>query len=92
MVESIPVGDAKRRFSELIDRVSRGEQFLVTRRGSPAVGLVPPHNVDWGHEGAPLGLATGAASLADWGDLDRVVEMIYRMRQEATDRPVAEIE
>ena len=33
------VAEAKRRFSELIDRVLAGERFVVTRRGEPAVVL-----------------------------------------------------
>jgi len=42
MTEVVSVADAKRRFSELIERVSRGERFLVTRRGKPVLALVSP--------------------------------------------------
>lgn len=41
MTETLSVADAKRRFSELIDRVGHGERFVVTRRGKPVLGLVP---------------------------------------------------
>jgi prevent-host-death family protein len=92
MTESIPVADAKRRFSELIDRASRGEQFVVTRHGAPALGLVPPGDIGDRSREAPLGLAAGAGALADWDDLDHVVEMIYQSRQEATDRDVLAFE
>ena len=45
MTEVLSVADAKRKFSELIDRVSRGERFLVTRRGTPVLALVPTDDV-----------------------------------------------
>ena len=42
------VGDseAKAKFSELLDRVGRGEEIVITRGGKPAARLVPA-------EGAP---------------------------------------
>ena len=43
MTEVVSVADAKRRFSELIERVGRGERFVVTRRGKPVLALVPAH-------------------------------------------------
>lgn len=33
--------DAKTHLSSLLDRVSRGEEVLITRRGSPVAKLVP---------------------------------------------------
>lgn len=45
MTEVISVADAKRRFSELIERVGRGERFVVTRRGKPVLALVAPASV-----------------------------------------------
>ncbi len=38
------VGDAEARakFSELLDRVGRGEEIVITRGGKPAARLVPP--------------------------------------------------
>jgi prevent-host-death family protein len=33
--------DAKTRFSELIERVTGGEEFTITRHGSPVARLVP---------------------------------------------------
>ena len=45
MTETVSVADAKRRFSELIERVGRGERFLVTRRGKPVLALVLPSEV-----------------------------------------------
>ncbi len=33
--------DAKTRFSELIERVAGGEEFTITRHGSPVAKLIP---------------------------------------------------
>jgi len=86
LAETVGVADAKRRFSELIDRVNRGERFVVARRGRPAIALVAPEEVSDRKE-RPLGLAAGAGALEDWEDLDEVVSEIYRSRRRAEDRP-----
>jgi prevent-host-death family protein len=87
------VADAKRRFSELIDRVGAGERFVVARRGKPAVALVPPSpDVARMPSGPPAGLAAVAGALADWDDLDEVIEDIYRARRRSKDRPAPELD
>lgn len=86
MTESLGVADAKRRFSELIDRVRRGERFVVTRRGRPAVALVPPSQIREDREDEPIGLAAVAGALADWDELDVVISEIYAARRRARDR------
>lgn len=92
MPETLGVADAKRRFSELIDRVRRGERFVIMRRGTPAVALVPPEQVGLARMGGPIGFAAVAGALADWEDLDDVVEQIYADRRKAKDRPAPELE
>jgi prevent-host-death family protein len=44
---SVGAYDAKTRLSELLDRVERGEQIVITRHGKPIARLVPEggHNV-----------------------------------------------
>jgi prevent-host-death family protein len=46
-VISVGAYDAKTRLSELLDRVERGEQIVITRHGKPVARLVPEggHNV-----------------------------------------------
>jgi prevent-host-death family protein len=39
---SIGVDQARTHLSDLLDRVAKGKQFLITRRGKPAALLVPP--------------------------------------------------
>jgi hypothetical protein len=40
---------------------------------------------------APIGLAAVAGALADWDDLDEVVEEIYGNRRRARDRAVPDL-
>jgi prevent-host-death family protein len=82
----LSVADAKARFSELIDRVGQGERFLVSRRGKPAVALVPPGEAKSGSV-RPGGLLSIVGALADWEELPEVVEEIYAARRRARDRP-----
>ena len=42
MGETVSVADAKRSFSELVRRASRGERILVTIHGRPIAQIVPP--------------------------------------------------
>ncbi len=90
MAKALGVAEAKRRFSELIERVGRGERFVVSRRGRPAVALVPPTE---GREPTvrPVGLAAVAGALADWRQLDEVVAEIYASRRRARDRGVPDL-
>jgi prevent-host-death family protein len=82
------VAEAKRRFSELINRVDAGEHFTVSRRGHPAVVLVPPTPEALRRTAErPIGLAAVAGALADWEDLDEAVQEIYAIRRSSRDRP-----
>lgn len=91
MAEMLGVAEAKRRFSELIERVRRGERFLVSRRGKPAVALVPPEQVPDEADPPPAGLAAVAGELADWDDLEDVVGEIYRTRRRARGRAAPDV-
>lgn len=84
---NVPVAIAKARFSELLDRVSRGERFLVVRHGRPAAALVPPGEAP-ATRPTPAGLAGLAGVLADWEELEAVMDDIYAARRRARDRPV----
>jgi prevent-host-death family protein len=90
--EKLGVAEAKKRFSELIDRVRRGERFVVHRRGTPAVALVSPKEVLKRPQKPPIGLAAVAGALSDWEDLEEVVDEIYAARRTAKDRAVPDLE
>ena len=47
-ITSIGAYDAKTRLSELLDRVERGEQIVITRHGKPIARLIP----EGGHDRA----------------------------------------
>jgi prevent-host-death family protein len=38
---SVPLAEAKSKLSELVDRVSRGEEFVITRHDTEIARLVP---------------------------------------------------
>jgi len=90
---TLGVADAKRRFSELSDRVERGESFIVARRGRPVVALVPPTALAARQAGAspPTGLAAAVGALADWEELDTDMAAVVAARSEAADRPAPDI-
>lgn len=93
MTEVLSVAEAKRRFSELIDRARDGERVLVTRHGKPAVALVPPEAVDPGlPAGRPTGFAALAGALADIDDFGEVMDGVVRSRRTSRDRPAPELD
>ena len=91
LVDVINVAEAKRRFSELIERVGHGERIVIARRGTPVMGIVPPNEVGGRAGGVtrrqPVGLAAVAGALSDWDDIDDAVAEIYAQRDRAVDRP-----
>jgi prevent-host-death family protein len=93
MTEVLGVADAKRRFSELIDRVRNGERIVVTRNGKPAVALVPPTSIDAeASSGPPTGFATLAGALGDVEDFEEVMAEVVATRDEARDRPAPDLD
>ncbi len=91
----VPLGvaEAKRRFSELIDRVDAGERFVVSRRGRPAMVLGPPTTEALQPAAEkPIGLAAVAGALAEWEDLEETVEEIYAARRGSRDRPAPDLD
>lgn len=93
MTQLVGVAEAKRRFSELLDRVGAGEHIVIARRGKPAVALVPPDEaLVRGPRAAPTGFAALAGALAEWDELDDVVADIYAARRAAEDRPAPAID
>jgi prevent-host-death family protein len=87
----VPVADAKRDFSSLIDRVEAGEQILVSRRGKVVLALVPADEASRARS-VPLGLAAVAGSLADWDDLEDVAAQVVASRARTRTRRVRDLE
>ena len=42
LITSIDISTAKILFSQIVDRASRGESFVITRSGTPLARLMPP--------------------------------------------------
>jgi prevent-host-death family protein len=89
MISMPGVADTKRNFAEILDRVSEGEQVIVSRRGRPVAAIVP---VPTEGEDSPLGLAAFAGALAGRDDLDEVVGGIVATRSVSREREVPEVE
>lgn len=45
-MESVGAFDAKTRLSELLDRVAKGETFVITKHGHPVARLIPEGSRD----------------------------------------------
>ncbi|WP_341754242.1 type II toxin-antitoxin system Phd/YefM family antitoxin [Candidatus Tisiphia endosymbiont of Dioctria rufipes] len=45
MQNSITAFDAKTHFSKILDRASKGEEILITRRGKAAAKIVPVNTI-----------------------------------------------
>ncbi|MGH3906173.1 MAG: type II toxin-antitoxin system Phd/YefM family antitoxin [Pseudonocardiaceae bacterium] len=91
-IERIGVAEAKRRFSELAERVGRGESFVIVSRGRPVVALVPAQRVDDEEPQRPIGLAAFAGALAgEWDTVDEDMAEIVAARQQVSDRPAPEL-
>ncbi len=91
-MEHIGVAEAKRRFSELADRVGRGESFLIVSRGRPVVALVPPQRAAEEEHQPVIGLAAFAGALAnEWDTVDEDMAEIIAARQQVADRPAPEL-
>lgn len=88
MTEMLNVAEAKRRFSELIDRVGNGERFIVARRGKPVLALVPPALADRDPHQEYVGFAALAGALADWPDFAEMMDEVVASRRHARDREV----
>ncbi len=92
MMETFGVAEAKRRFGELLDRVARGERFVIERRGKPAVALVRPEEAPPDRL-RPRGVLSLLGLFSDWSqaEAEEMVGDIYRERRRAKDRPAPDL-
>ncbi|TET95612.1 MAG: type II toxin-antitoxin system Phd/YefM family antitoxin [Desulfobacteraceae bacterium] len=93
MMLNISIAEAKSKFSEIIARtIYAGERFIVRRRGKPVaaiVGIDDLRKIQLTNSSEDTGtLLAAAEAWADFKDLDRVIEDIYRSRRKSTDRKV----
>ena len=91
MAEVLGVAEAKRRFSELVGRVQRGERFVVTRRGRPVVALVPPEQTQKPEPGR-MGLISLVGVMEDWPEFGEVMDEVYASRRGRYGREVPDLD
>ena len=91
MTEALGVAEAKRRFSELIDRVRAGERIVVARHGRPVMALLPPDSSDTFATGRPPGFATLAGALGDVDGFVETMDEVVASRGDALDRPAPDL-
>ena len=93
MVRNIGVSEARRRFSELLERVRvRRERFVIVQRGKPVaalVGLEDLERLEGGPQREEEGPLTAARALAECEDFDRIMQEVYRARERSQGRPIA---
>ena len=80
------VADAKKNLSELMSWAAYNhERFLIQRRGKPMAALVSVEDLArLEMEPAPTkGLLAAVGALADFDELDSMIEEIYRQREQA---------
>ena len=91
MTTTMGVGEAKRRFSEIMARILySGERFIIERRGMPAVALISLEDLSRleQHRPAPKGLLPVLGALAEFEEFGEIMDAVYRERQTAEDRDV----
>ncbi|MGH3864670.1 MAG: type II toxin-antitoxin system Phd/YefM family antitoxin [Pseudonocardiaceae bacterium] len=79
-IEEMGVAEAKRRFSELAERVRRGESFVILNRRRPTLALVPPQQVRCSDH-KPVGFAAVAGALAEWDTIDEDMAEVVETRK-----------
>jgi prevent-host-death family protein len=91
-VEDIGVAEAKRRFSELTDRVVHGESFVVSRRGKAVLALVPADAAQATDRRRRTGFAALAGALAEWETVKDDMASVVRSRAKDRPRPAPELD
>ena len=91
MTNVLSVADAKKRLSELMSRVTYNrDRFIIERRGKPMAALVSMEDLARLEQDTvvPQGLLAAVGALADFDELDEMIEDIYLRREQAKDRAV----
>ena len=95
-MEVLQVGEAKKRFSELMSRVVyKGDRFLIERRGKPMAAVVSAADLEKLEKLGVSGDRPGGllGMVGAWGDvpdeeIDSFLAEVYAARERDTGRPV----
>ncbi len=91
MAQTLSVGEAKKRFSEIMSRVIyKRERFIISRRGKAMAALVSSDDLEKLEKEpcAPKGLLAAVGAWADFEEIDQMIDDIYRQREQSKDREV----
>lgn len=77
--------DVRQRLGEILERVSGGEEVVVTRRSDPVAAIVPAP-LDTGGGRRPLGLAAHVGALARLDGFGETIATAVSLRSVARDR------
>lgn len=91
MSKTIGVAEVKRRFSEVIGKVSRdGEQIIIQKNHKPLVAMVSLKDFEIVKKRGRLeenkGLLAAIGAWDDFEDIDKLIKQIYMARRKAKDR------
>jgi prevent-host-death family protein len=90
MKDVVTITEAKAKLSELVNRICVSkEKISITRKGKPAVIILPVEEYDRLSNQGKKGLITATGVLADFDEeIDRMTESIYEKRKEEKSRQV----
>jgi len=86
--------EAKAKLSSIISRVVFARESITIRKKGKNVAVVVPYEdylKKWTETGKNEGLLLAKGALADLEDFEQFIEDIYRARESAADRNVAEV-
>lgn len=90
MKDVVTITEAKARLSELVNRICISkEKISITRKGKPAVIILPIEEYDRLSNQQKKGLITAKGVLSDLDEeIDRLTDTIYKKREEEKSRQV----
>ena len=93
MIKEISIGEAKRKFSEILNSTySSGTRFILVKQKTPVAAIVNIDDlslIDSKNNGEELGTLTAAQGIwAELDSLDQIIQDVYNMRIESIDREV----
>ncbi len=89
-MKALPVAQAKRDFSAVLDAAQRGEETVVLRHGKPVAVIAPLDGA--GRPSLPKarrpgGLLALAGLFSDWETMEEDMAAVIAARQQTVDRP-----
>ena len=92
MAKSLSVGEAKRRFSDVVGAVRHGGQrFVIERRGTPVAAIVPVDDLATLEGKGSRGVLGLVGAFRDAKALPRILDEVMRTRSGQRARPAPKL-